>query len=151
MGPPHEGSIWRPIAPCANALTTVTYIILYYIWALLFMCPHQSSTFDRFCFGHFKTILSLILGLFGFVMGFFFFAGLRGWFYLGGYRICIFIVYVAVLLFVCVCLIERGHSFLIWCLWVLKHYSQSCLSVCVCGGGGGGGEGVSLFKNVKYN
>ena len=26
MGPPHEGSIWRPIAPWANALTTELYL-----------------------------------------------------------------------------------------------------------------------------
>ena len=33
LGPPHEGSIWRPIAPWANALTTELHlapVLLYY-------------------------------------------------------------------------------------------------------------------------
>ena len=53
MGPPHEGSIWRPIAPWANALTTELHLapayrrsqrvvlaacFICHIWVLLQLC-----------------------------------------------------------------------------------------------------------------
>ena len=48
MGPPHEGSIWQPIAPWANALTTELHLAPYiqnaciYIYYYLIFCLFHS-------------------------------------------------------------------------------------------------------------
>ena len=41
MGPPHEGSIWWPISPWANALTTELHLAPWFHWG---MCALVSQT-----------------------------------------------------------------------------------------------------------
>ena len=63
MGPPHEGSIRRPIAPWANALTTELHLTSFEWWVtmIIILSGLYKYCFWFFCIRHYRILLAYAL------------------------------------------------------------------------------------------